>query len=391
MKNSVPTKELTKKQRMQARIRRVKPLSGRLCVGCACVLFSLIWLVSILPNQSYAYQANQKSNDEMELYFVGDIALGRGIKKQGSVLGYDSIYENVSDFWTDADFVFANLESAVLQDKLSSYEESEKNLHLWTDYDGFELTRKAGVNVFACANNHAFDYGERPVLELEEYFKKNGVIYAGIGSSLGEAATYRILEHNGIRIAFLSITDVYYKYSAATESQGGILTTAYADYNQLVNQASKAADMTIVYVHWGVENQKTVSDDQVSLGHQLINAGADIVVGSHPHVVQRTELYKDGIIFYSLGNFIFDQGNTYARDSIMIRYTADQNGNGAFCIYPIRISDGVPMITTKQFYQARITQTLTDQMDENNFSLDENGFVEVPFNFTVTTQEESIV
>jgi len=123
---------------------------------------------------------------------------------------------------------------------------------------------------------------------------------------------------------------VYYSEFVAREGYAGALTTSYPRYNEIVNQASREADITVVYIHFGEEGKVEANKSQKLIAHMLIDAGADIVIGSHPHVLQEIEQYKEGIIFYSLGNFIFDQGGTYNRDSVLVQFTLDKQGNGKF-------------------------------------------------------------
>lgn len=375
---------LTRKQRMQVRIRKITVLPWYFAAAIAAVLLVLSGLASSLFSGASSYKTDKNADNLIRMDFVGDVALARGIMTLGKSAGYETIFDNMTGLWSGADLVFANLESAVLKEDVSAYEESEKPIHIYASYEGLASALNAGINVLGCANNHAFDYGEKACLELVDYLDSEQIIYSGIGRNLSEAASYEIIECNGLKIAFLSITEVYFSYSEATESQGGILTTmAYTNYNYLVNQAAREADITIVYIHWGEENEISANKVQENLGHRLIDAGADIIIGSHPHVLQEVELYKNGIIFYSLGNFIFDQGNTYARDSVMVEYTMGENG-GAFRLYPVRIDDGIPTVTTNWFYKARINRELSQSLSKDSYYLDEDGFITIPFDIPLS-------
>ena len=373
---------LTRRQRVQIRIRKLKIPNPLLILEVFVFLF-LLFIMTLFVHPVEAKGTESVNIDKTEgavlsIDFVGDIMLGRNIGIIGEDSGYDAIFSGISSYWDQSDLVFANLECSVLKSDPSDYEEQEKNIHLYCDYTSLQAARSEGINVFGCANNHAFDYGEKPVSELIEFFQSNGIYYSGIGNSINDAASYTLIEENGVKIAFLSITDVYYAEATATEESAGVLTTAFQSYNTLINAASKEADMTIVYVHWGEENEISSNDEQEHMGHQMIDAGADIVIGSHPNVLQDVELYKDGIIFYSLGNFIFDQGNTYSKDSVMVRLVLDQNGNGSFKLIPIRISDGVPGVTDNAFYKARIYREMTQRLDASQYYYDTDGQVVIP-------------
>lgn len=370
---------LSRKQQVQAKIRYKKEAPWYNLAIAILVVMALAVLLSAFPSYTYSGETYEENSESLVIDFVGDVMLGRYIMSLGESVGYDSIFENVTTFWENADLVFANLESAVLLNSVSEYEEADKPLHLYSTYEGLEAAMDAGINVWACANNHAVDYGEQAILELIDYFESNGIVYSGIGTSLDDAASYWLIEQNGMKIAFLSITEVFFSENVASDTQGGVFATSWADYNMLVYQASQVADFTVVYIHWGEENETTVNETQVAIGHQLADAGADIIIGSHPHVLQEVELYEDSIIFYSLGNFIFDQGNTYAKDSVMVEYTVDQNGDGAFRLYTVRINDGVPYITTNWFYQARINRELSQGLEDDSYYIDDDGFIVIPF------------
>lgn len=380
--------KLTIKQRVQAKTSGIKALPWQIVTVLAILLLLLSNLTSNSVLEAFSLEKDTWNENQITMYFVGDVMLGRGIKDLGETSGYERLFSNMSSFWSNADLVFANLESAVLKEDISVYSQADKNIHLWASYDGVESAMEAGINVFACANNSSFGYGRKALEQLIDYFQKKDIVYSGIGETLDDTAAYEIIECNGVKIAFLSITDVFYRHSMATESESGILTTEYPDYNLLVYQAAQEADVTVVYVHWGEENKPMANEEQISLGHQFVDAGADIVIGSHPHIVQEVELYKDGIIFYSLGNFIFDQGNTYARDSVIVEYTADEDGNGAFRLYPVRINDGTPSVTTNWFYKTRINRKLTRKLAQDSYYLDENEFIVIPYSFTVVSDKK---
>ena len=372
--------KLTRKQKMQVIFRRIQLPLQKWIIIVASMLFILAGIFTFFKPLEYIRKTSSTNTNKITMNFVGDIMMDRGIEAHNKFYGYESMFSNVINFWNDANFVFANLESAVLKDDKDTYEEVDKSIHLGANYKSIESMINAGINIFACSNNHAYDYGERAITELIDYFEENEIIYSGIGKSTNDIEQYKIFEYNGINVAFISITDVFYKYSIPTDSQGGILTTANSYYNLLTYEASQEADIVIVYMHWGEENQTSANKTQVDLGHQLIDAGADIVIGSHPHVVQEIEKYKDGIIFYSLGNFIFDQGNTYAKDFVMVEYVIDENDNGAFYLYPGHSYNGVPYITANPFYKSRINRELSQGLDAADYYLNEDGFIVIPFN-----------
>ena len=132
--------------------------------------------------------------------------------------------------------------------------------------------------------------------------------------------------------------------------------------------------MTIVIAHFG-EEYVDVTEEQETLAHDYIDAGADIVIGGHPHIVQPVETYKDGIIFYSIGNFVFDQGLTRTKDSMVINFTINEDGGSQFEVIPVRIKDAIPYITENSFFNNRIINELTKNIDSKVYQILEDRLV----------------
>lgn len=360
-------------QRMQIRIRNRSTMPWYAVLGVI-VLTSVLFLISanMEPKAAVADESLEMADGVVTMDFVGDIMLGRNIKKYAEAKGAEIIYGNIAPYWEQSDLTFANLECAVLENDVSEYDEPDAKYNsLYTDYEMLKDAMDAGIDVWACANNHMMDYGEKAALELNSWFQQNQVNYSGLLEKKEEAASaINIIEQNGVKIAFLSITE---KYGLSGRN---ILTTSTM-YNQLIYEASNEADLTVVYMHWGQDSSIKANEKQEILGRQLIDAGADIVIGTHPHVLQNIEIYKNGVIFYSLGNFIFDEGETYSKDSVMVRYYLKANGEASFKLIPIRIEDGAPYVTTNSYYIERINNRLVDGMDKNAYEYDENGYVQI--------------
>ena len=379
-------------EKVRIRIRKIKRLNLGLTILTIVLLFAMFLGAGILiPRTITDVNAEEYKNKSLTVDFVGDVMFGRYINQYAQSNGYDSIFEDVAPFFKNSDLTFANLECAVLKDPVSTYTKADKKIHLHCNYNLIEAAQRSGINVFGASNNHGFDYGNRPVEELIEYFRKNDVYYNGIGTDIVDAAKYTLIDCKGYRIAFVAITDVYYKEACASVDRSGVLATTYGDYNQLVNDASRNADITIVYFHWGEENDISRNKEQTNLGHKLIDAGADIIIGSHPHVLQEVEKYKDGIIFYSMGNFIFDQGTTFSRDSVIVEMNLDKHGEAEFTLVPIRINDGIPEVTKNFFYKTRINRELTQSLGKEDQYTGDDGYTHVKLgrSFTRTAAQRA--
>lgn len=172
----------------------------------------------------------------------------------------------------------------------------------------------AGFDVINQANNHALDQGEKGLLATLDYWKaKENITVIGAVANRLEDDPIRILEKNDIRFAFLGYTEMTNGMSLPKNAPSAIFYTKDTQMmKQQITAAKKKADIVVVSVHWGEEYTNVPNDDQVNLAQQMANWGADIILGSHPHVIQPVKeiTAKDGrkvIVYYSLGNFVSHQ------------------------------------------------------------------------------------
>ena len=171
-----------------------------------------------------------------------------------------------------------------------------------------KLMQEMGIDLVTLANNHALDYGRDAMLDTIDTLDHAGIRHVGAGKNLAEARKPAIVELNGRTFAFIGATRVYPEadWAAGTDSAG--MFSAYdggAALAEEVKEAKQQADYVIAYVHWGIEREEMPNEVQKSIAHRLVDAGADLVVGAHPHVLQGLEYYQGVPIAYSLGNFVF--------------------------------------------------------------------------------------
>jgi len=166
----------------------------------------------------------------------------------------------------------------------------------------------AGFSVVSIANNHVGDWGREAYADTLMRLKENEISYTGGGINANEVETPVIIEKYGIKIGYLGFSDVGPVWMKATEDQAGILLASNPRFDEIIQNASKQVDHLIISFHFGDEYKTKHNTRQEYLAHKAIDAGAKIVIGHHPHVIEDIEVYKNGFIAYSLGNFIFDQG-----------------------------------------------------------------------------------
>lgn len=368
-------RKLTLQEKIQAFIKRQPRTSGKTVSIIIAVLAVIVFGAGIVGNA-----LNKNATSSVSEYdggklvkgtVVGDMMLGRSITNKGSKNNYKNMFSGVSDLWKDSDYVAGNLE-CVLLDNASDYEKNDKEIHINAETKTANVLKENGFTLVSLANNHLADFKAKGVVNTLDTLDKVGLKHVGAGRNLTEAAEYDIQEINGVKIATIAVSDIIPKDFAARDSKAGILTTKTLKYYQAVKDASEKADLVIANIHWGVEYGMTETEAQQQLARNLINWGVDVVIGSHPHVLQPVEKYGDGIIFYSMGNFVFDQGWSRTKDSMVLNYYVDEDGNCSFEITPIRIKDGYPEVTNNAFFKKRTYRTLTKNLKDSDYEVKSN-------------------
>ena len=243
-------------------------------------------------------------NQTSTLLFVGDIMLSRGIEdvmEKNNDWRYPFL--RTADFLRNADLTFGNLEGPISKNgtKMGSIYSFE------ADPQSVEGLLYSGFDVLSVANNHIWDYGAEAFGDTLKILKDNGISYIGGGSSYDEAHQPVVREIKGTKIAYLGYTNLLPQSLGLKSSKPAV---AFPDEDQIILDIQKAkalANIVIVSFHWGEEYETHHNSFQENLAHTAIDAGADLIVGHHPHVVQEVEKYNGGYIAYSLGNFVFDQ------------------------------------------------------------------------------------
>lgn len=211
--------------------------------------------------------------------------------------GYDYFFENVRDLFESDDLTFVNLEGPLTT---SEQKRGGRTYNFKGAPDNVNILTAGSVEVAGVANNHALDFGTSGLSQTAQVLTD-----AGIGAC-GYSAVYKT-EINGISVACMAVTEWDY----TTEELTQMLKAERAD-----------CDLLIVMIHWGEERLHTATDSQILYGHALVDAGADLVLGSHAHVVGGIELYEGKYIVYGLGNFCFGgNSNPSDKDAMIFQQT----------------------------------------------------------------------
>ena len=256
---------------------------------------------------------------------VGDIMLDRSLGARLRAEGPGTLFDDarLAEILSTADIALANLESPIS----THGSPSDKSYAFRAPPVAAEALALAGFDGVALANNHALDYGPQALLETASLLARHGVHSAGSGANSDEALAPFFLERNGLRIAVVSLVDAppegtfnRANWDALRDRPG----VAWADIDSVTKAVTAAAadtDIVIAMLHFGNEYASAPVASQRTLARAAIDAGALLVVGSHPHVLQEVEEYGNGLIAYSLGNFVFDGFEGDANNTAILHVT----------------------------------------------------------------------
>ncbi len=246
------------------------------------------------------------SRPEVSLLAVGDVMLGRYIGKVMLSRGEQYPFDQVRDLFRKNDIVLGNLESGIAVDTSAPFFPG-KPYNFAASPIAASALRDAGFTVLDLANNHMLDFGlvEPPL--TRSLLRKQGLASFGAGGNISEARQPAVLSKNGIRFGFLGYGVAHSRAVYAQKNRAGIAPIIMDDIRKDIEVVRSAVDVLVVSLHWGIEYEKTPTAKQRAEAHQIIDWGADVIIGHHPHVMQGIEIYKNKVIAYSLGNFLFDQ------------------------------------------------------------------------------------
>jgi poly-gamma-glutamate synthesis protein (capsule biosynthesis protein) len=242
----------------------------------------------------------------IRIIFTGDVMLSRSVgNRMARENNFSYPFEKIKDFFTNADVVAINLEGPVsLRGENMGSEYSFR-----ADPRVLKGLQSIHVNVASLANNHMWDWGSVALLDTVSFLQKDSILPVGAGKNFAEANKVKALEIRGTKIGFLAFQDLYPKNLLATETTPGVSSfDAEKTAAQIKKiKQDKEVDFLVILFHWGEEYKPLANERQKMIAHSLVDAGADLIIGNHPHVTQNREEYKGVPIFYSLGNFVFDQ------------------------------------------------------------------------------------
>jgi len=233
--------------------------------------------------------------EKIKILFVGDMMFDRWIREVSEKKGADFIFQKTSDLLQSEDLVVGNLEGPITAQSSVSLgsEIGARENYIFTFHPAMAAKLyNENIRLVNIGNNHILNFGKDGLEETKKYLIEAKINF--FGEAGDEYKRFFIKEIKGIRIAFIN----YNKFSDNGEQK---------TLDDLQEVREMHPDFVVVYTHWGTEYVNSPSESTREQAHKFIDNGADLIIGSHPHVVQTKEEYKGKKIYYSLGNFVFDQ------------------------------------------------------------------------------------
>ncbi len=298
---------------MSTRIR-----AGGLAAMAAALVAAVSLAAAASPFAASAAEPPAAGPPPITITAVGDTMIGASAKPFTDELGFAYPFEAAAALLREGELTIANLEGPLTS---RGHPEVEKRFTFRVAPESAGALRRAGIDAVTLGNNHILDQGRRGLADTLAALRSAGIAAAGGGMTEAEARRPARLVRRGVRIALLSYSNTFPEEFWAKGDAPG---TAYGDMVAVeadVRAARRAADLVIVAFHWGAELTTSPKEYQVALAHLAVDAGADLVLGTHPHTLQGIERYRGALVFYSLGNFAFGSYSARVRDGVLARMT----------------------------------------------------------------------
>ncbi len=338
----------------------------------------------VLQDEAYMaehniYAKEAFSEEYVTLLFAGDILFDPNYSVMAKVLqnGGDignGIAPDLIGEMQSADIMMLNNEFAYSDRGAPT---PEKQFTFRARPDSVAYLTDMGVDIVSLANNHAYDYGEQALLDSLQILQAEGIPYVGAGVNEQEASAPVYFIINDMKIAFISATQIERldnpDTKGATETSPGVFRCFNGEkLMQTVAQAKEESDFVVVYIHWGTENQEETDWLQNKQAPELVEAGADLIIGDHPHILQRIEIIDGVPVIYSLGNFWF---NSKPLDTGMVKVTISEEGLQSFQFIPCQqVNCRTSMLEGEE--KSRVLGEMRRM--SGNVQIDEDGYVLMP-------------
>ena len=336
-------------------------IAGTLILGAVLGSLSVVLVHSFRGHETHVFSATYpREISRVTFVAAGDVIPHQAVIQSATAHkadtghdGWDSLFSEVADLFQSADYGFVNLETPVAP----AHSHGSKPFMFDAPVALLQALKTSGVQFVSFANNHVMDQGWAGFSETREHLRAEGLQFSGTADTTKDAWKPLILEKNGIKIGVLGMTrwlngnrnpdkddQPQVNFFPYPNESGGAAGANEATVLEAVKVARTQCDFLVLSLHWGIEYAPAPRPNDVELAHKLMEAGASVLLGHHPHVLQPVETYltpdgRNTVIFYSLGNFLSNQSRNYIdglmpdkdgepRESLMVRFAAVQKDYG---------------------------------------------------------------
>lgn len=275
----------------------------------------------------------RSGDSTITILFCGDVTLANHFENH---VGQNRNYAFEKLPWfDDADITMVNLENPLTT--RGSAVDKKFTFRALPEYA--KMLSMSGIDIVTLGNNHIYDFGSTGLFDTIDFLRKENIYYVGAGRNNAEARHPVIFFLKGLKIAFLGYYGTH-KHSDSFPAQRDSAGTALRQLSLIekdIMDIRKQVDFIIVNFHWGNEKATIPGNDQIAFAHSVIDYGADMIIGHHPHVLQGIEKYKNKIIAYSLGNFIFG-GNSRPEYSTALLKTGISKNKANAELIPLKVT-----------------------------------------------------
>ncbi len=307
----------------------------------------------------------------------GDTMMGSWAQRVLADSGYAYPFERLQEEIQGTDIFFTNLEAPFG----TSGSAFDKKFTFRVNPDLVKVLRAGKINLVSLANNHIMDFGPACLQETMDVLRKNEIQFAGAGMNIKEACRPAILEIKNRKFGFLAYSLTFPEEFWASDTLPGTCFPYEEFVFNDVRKLKENTDFVIVSCHWSAELLEKPKPYQRKLGRRLIDSGADLILGHHPHVVQGIEVYQGKYIVYSLGNFIFGSYSDSARDSFLFKLVLKPDGQTNGRILPINVYNKevnfrpAPLEGARKAAFIEKMNQLSSELNTGSFGISSEGFL----------------
>lgn len=338
------------------------------------LLSSNMWSQTDLP-------VVEKKDTILTASFVGDMMFSRHVESIIAEKGYDYLFAYSDPYFKVSDFSTGNFKHPLQISGKEQPPNEDQQLNFSTTPETIDALVERNFKSVSIANNNIYDYGYLGFRNTVNYFNNDERIEAaGFMNDLEDLESAVFHTYGDMTIATLGASDVVAANSGATTFRPGIMPLDRPELlMQSILKASEQADLVIVHAHWGEAYDTHISAKQRELAKAMSHAGADVIIGHYPHVLAPVEVYNDTIIFYSLGNFIFDQGWSRTKQTALAQYRLYDDGSAEVELVPFVIREGQVRPVPKHSLQRVSIERMLSKKLAGSWSK-ENGNIVIPLN-----------